>query len=142
MSTDLVAIFPASGGIGGSTYQHLVNLVDAKNIILIARNPAKIPKQYTEAGAIARLGDYDKLETLDHAFDGAKYLNLISYASIEHEHRFKVSKQRLAKGSCTLLSLLCRSTSMPLMQPSNRVSNIFSTPPLASQAVILIPLRL
>lgn len=92
MSANSIAIFPASGGIGGGTYRHLLNLMDAKNVILVARSPAKIPKQYTEAGAIARYGDYDKLETLDHAFDGAKYLNLISYASIEHEHRFKVSE--------------------------------------------------
>ncbi|XPS81054.1 hypothetical protein M3J09_012997 [Ascochyta lentis] len=92
MQTGPIAIFPASGGIGGGTYRHLINLVDAKNVTLVARSPAKIPNQYTEAGAIARHGDYDKLETLDHAFDGAKYLNLISYASIEHEHRFRVHK--------------------------------------------------
>lgn len=91
MRNDSIAIFPASGGIGGGTYQHLLNLVDAKSVILVARNPAKIPERYTDAGAVARYGDYDKLETLDHAFDGARYLNLISYASIEHEYRSKVS---------------------------------------------------
>lgn len=90
MSKSPIAIFPASGGIGGSTYRHLLNLVDPKNVILVARNPGKIPNNYTDAGAIARYGDYDKLDTLDHAFEGARCLNLISYASIEHEHRFKV----------------------------------------------------
>ena len=81
----------ASGGIGGSTYRHLLDIVDAKNVILVARSPTKIPETYTKAGAISRYGDYDKLESLDHAFDGARYLNLISYASIEHEYRTKVS---------------------------------------------------
>jgi uncharacterized protein YbjT (DUF2867 family) len=91
MSSDSIAVFPASGGIGGGTSKHLLNLVDAKKVILVARSPSKIPTKYTDAGAIARYGDYDKLESLDHAFDGASCLNLISYASIEHEHRFKVS---------------------------------------------------
>lgn len=93
MPNDSIAIFPASGGIGGGTYQHLLNLVDAKNVILVARSPEKIPEKYTSSGAVARYGDYDKLETLDHAFDGARFLNLISYASIEHEYRFKVSNK-------------------------------------------------
>jgi uncharacterized protein YbjT (DUF2867 family) len=91
MSRNSIAIFPASGGIGGGTYQHLLDLVDAKNVILVARSPHRIPEKYTNAGATTRYGDYDKLETLDHAFDGARYLNLISYASIDHEYRFKVS---------------------------------------------------
>jgi uncharacterized protein YbjT (DUF2867 family) len=90
MHSDSIAIFPASGGIGGSTYRHLLNIVDPRNVILVARNPSKIPETYTNAGATSRYGDYDKLETLDHAFDGARCLNLISYASIEHEHRTKV----------------------------------------------------
>jgi hypothetical protein len=90
MGSNTIAIFPASGGIGGGTYQHLLNLVDAKNVILVARSPDKIPEKYRNAGAVTRYGDYDHLETLDHAFDGACYLNLISYASIEHEHRYKV----------------------------------------------------
>lgn len=93
MGRNSIAIFPASGGIGGGTYQHLLNLVDTKDVILVARTPSKIPKRYIDAGAVARYGDYDKLETLDHAFDGARYLNLISYASIEHEHRFKASAE-------------------------------------------------
>ncbi|CAN9394118.1 unnamed protein product [Alternaria alternata] len=92
MHGDSIAIFPASGGIGGSTYRHLLNIVDPRKVILVARSPGKIPETYTNAGAISRYGDYDKLETLDHAFDGARCLNLISYASIEHEHRTKVQK--------------------------------------------------
>ena len=104
MSNNTIAIFPASGGIGGSTYRHLLNLVDAKNVILVARSPAKIPAKYTDAGAVARHGDYDKLESLDHAFDGARYLNLISYASIEHEYRFKVSNRDLRRAKNIILT--------------------------------------
>jgi uncharacterized protein YbjT (DUF2867 family) len=95
MHNDSIAIFPASGGIGGGTYRHLLSLVDAKDVILVARNTKNIPQRYTDAGVVVRYGDYDKLETLNHAFDGARYLNLISYASIEHEHRFKVSDKNV-----------------------------------------------
>lgn len=92
MSGNTIAIFPASGGIGGSTYRHLLDIADPKDVILVARSPEKIPDSYKNAGVVTRHGDYDKLETLDHAFEGVRYLNLISYASIEHEHRFKVRK--------------------------------------------------
>lgn len=87
-----VAIFPASGGLGGSTYNHLLtrNLLSPNNVLLISRNPDKIPQKFKDAGVTTLQADYDKPETLEHAFDGVWCLNLISYASIEHEHRAKV----------------------------------------------------
>ena len=102
MHSNSIAIFPASGGIGGGTYRHLLNIVDPRHVILVARSPSKIPETYTNAGVISRFGDYDKLESLDHAFDGARCLNLISYASIEHEHRTKASDH-----SCAENKILC-----------------------------------
>jgi uncharacterized protein YbjT (DUF2867 family) len=90
MSGNKIAIFPASGALGGSTYTHLLKRVDPKDVILISRNPDKIDPKLKEAGVTTRAADYDKPETLVHAFDGASSLMLISYASIEHEHRYKV----------------------------------------------------
>lgn len=84
-----LGIFPASGGIGGSTLRHVLKLVSAGDVVLVARNPEKLSRE-ENAGAIVRKADYDKPQTLDHAFDGVSYLNLISYASIQHEHRFEV----------------------------------------------------
>lgn len=84
-----LGIFPASGGLGGSTLKHLLELVPAKEVVLVARRPEKLSKEKA-AGAIIRKADYDNAETLDHAFDGISSLNLISYASIQNEHRFKV----------------------------------------------------
>ena len=84
-----LGIFPASGGLGGSTLKHLLRLVPANEVVLVARSPEKLGKEKA-AGAIIRKADYDKAETLDHAFDGVSSLNLISYASIQNEHRFKV----------------------------------------------------
>jgi len=136
MGNNSIAIFPASGGIGGGTYRHLINLVDAKNVILVARSPDKIPEKYRNAGAVTRYGDYDHLETLDHAFDGARYLNLISYASIDHEYRYKVRKKtKYIKEYNT--KLVDRSRSTLSTQPSSPASHMSFTPPSASQAILL-----
>ena len=85
-----IAIFPASGKLGTSLYTHLFTLIDPNNVVLISRNLSKIPSQYLERGAIARKADYDSPESFAHAFDGVSHLVLISYPSIEFEHRFEV----------------------------------------------------
>ncbi|KAL8994024.1 MAG: hypothetical protein Q9169_005903 [Polycauliona sp. 2 TL-2023] len=90
-----LAIFPASGKLGTSLYTHLLTLVDPSNVVLISRDPSKIPLEYLEKGAIARKADYDSPESLENAFDGVSYLVLISYPSIEHEHRFEVQKKAI-----------------------------------------------
>lgn len=85
-----IAIFPASGGLGGATYSHLLKIVDPKEVILVARNTERLAEE-KKAGATIRRADYDDAESLKGVFDGAKVLNLISYPSIQHEHRFEVS---------------------------------------------------
>lgn len=74
----------------------LPNTISPSNITAIARNPQNVPSELTENGLQVRAADYSELITLDHAFDGLSVLNLISYASIDHEHRFKVMKKRQA----------------------------------------------
>ncbi|EAU37115.1 conserved hypothetical protein [Aspergillus terreus NIH2624] len=86
-----LGIFPASGGLGGSTLGHLLEQVPSNEVVLIARSPEKLSKEKA-AGAIIRQADYDNAQTLDHSFDGISSLNLISYASIQNEYRFKVHK--------------------------------------------------
>lgn len=91
-----IAIFPASGGLGTATLQHLFKThhADPKNVVLVARSPERLAS-YAEKGVDVRKADYDDADTLVHAFDGVKTLNLISYASIQHEHRFNVSAPSL-----------------------------------------------
>ncbi|KAJ5515477.1 hypothetical protein N7527_007037 [Penicillium freii] len=86
-----LGIFPASGGLGGSTLRHLLEQVPSNEVVLIARSPEKLIKEKA-AGAIIRKADYDNTQTLDQSFDGISSLNLISYASIQNEYRFKVHK--------------------------------------------------
>ena len=85
-----IGVFPASGGLGTSIVNHLRTLVPESDLILIARNPAKLSDE-KEAGATIRQADYDDPASLDNAFDGIHTLMLISYASFEIDHRVKVS---------------------------------------------------
>lgn len=87
-----LAIFPASGALGTATVQHLFNTHHAnlKDVVLVARSPERLAS-YAEAGVDVRKADYDDADSLVHAFDGVKTLNLISYVSMQHEHRFNVS---------------------------------------------------
>lgn len=88
----MFGIFPASGGLGGSTLQHLFPLLhpaEHSQVVLIARNPDKLAAQ-KELGAVTRRADYDEPETLLPAFEGIETLCLISYASNQKTHRIKV----------------------------------------------------
>lgn len=90
MAHRTIGVFPASGGIGGSTVKHLLTRLPPKDLIFIARNPAKLDSA-SAAGATVRRADYDDDKSLEHAFDGINTLFLISYASVEDDHRAEVS---------------------------------------------------
>ncbi|CAG7934140.1 unnamed protein product [Penicillium olsonii] len=86
MSFKKVAVFPASGGIGGSTVKHLLPRLPSKDLTFIARRPERLSDALS-SGATVRRADYDDDSSLSNAFDGVDTLFLISYASVEHEHR-------------------------------------------------------
>lgn len=86
-----IGVFPASGGLGSSSVNHLGQLYSASELVLIARSPERLSR-FKEAGATVRQADYDSPETLEHAFDGVDTLLLISYASFEIEHRIQVGE--------------------------------------------------
>jgi uncharacterized protein YbjT (DUF2867 family) len=88
-----IAIFPAAGGLGGATLTHLLNTsqIDPSSLVLVARHPEKLAEE-SKKGVDVRKGDFDHLESLQKGvFRGVDALNLISYPSFEHEHRFEVS---------------------------------------------------
>lgn len=84
-----IGVFPASGGLGTSIITHLLKLVPATQLVLIARYPEKLA-ELSRAGATVRRGDYDEPETLNRVFDDVGVLMLISYASFEIDHRISV----------------------------------------------------
>jgi len=85
-----IAVFPASGKLASSTYNHLFEIINPAHLILISRYPEKTPAEYTEAGVITRKADYNEPKSLDRVFDDVSSLLLVSYPSIESEHRFEV----------------------------------------------------
>lgn len=87
-----IGIFPAAGGLGGSTYRHLLGLVPNDHVTLICRYPEKIETKYREAGVVVRRATYESTpQELELAFSGLDVLFLVSYPSHVHEYRVKVS---------------------------------------------------
>ncbi|KAL2824180.1 hypothetical protein BJY01DRAFT_167837 [Aspergillus pseudoustus] len=86
-----IGVFPASGGLGSSIVTHLLELVSASQLTLIARKPESLADA-ADAGATIRRADYDDPATIERAFEGIDILMLISYASFEIEHRVKAHK--------------------------------------------------
>ncbi len=86
-----IGIFPAAGGLGGSTYRHLLKIVPNDQVVLLSRFPKKIPESYVEAGVEVREAKYEDTPVeLEKAFAGVNTLFLISYPSHVHEYRTKV----------------------------------------------------
>lgn len=88
-----VAIFPASGALGTSTYTHLLKMVEPADVILIARHPEKISPEHIKTGVIIRQATWESsTEHLSDALSGAECLFLISYPSLAHQLRSRVSE--------------------------------------------------
>ncbi|QIX00222.1 hypothetical protein AMS68_005739 [Peltaster fructicola] len=87
-----IALFPAAGSLGTSIYTHLAKHVSPEQMVLVSRSPNKIPKTLLDAGVETRQADYDQPQSLKDAFLGVSYLFLVSYPSIEIEHRFESHK--------------------------------------------------
>ncbi|KAI9902068.1 hypothetical protein N3K66_003885 [Trichothecium roseum] len=100
MAKQQIGIFPASGGLGSSTYTHLLNKVPHDQVTLISRHPDKIPSAYTEqrredgkegGGVTLRQASYESTpQELEAAFAGLDALFLISYPSHVRNYRVKV----------------------------------------------------
>ncbi|KAF9063680.1 hypothetical protein BDP27DRAFT_1384873 [Rhodocollybia butyracea] len=86
-----VAIFPASGKLGGSLAKHICKLIPLHDLVLVSRSPSKLDS-YRDAGVTVRTADYDDPSTLESAFSGIDVLFLISYITFQHEHRSKAHK--------------------------------------------------
>ncbi|CAH0021136.1 unnamed protein product [Clonostachys rhizophaga] len=88
-----IGIFPAAGGLGGSTYNHLLQHpeVQPNKVTLISRNPDKIPASYSARGVRLLQASYESTPAeLKAAFAGIQVLFLISYPSHVRDYRVKV----------------------------------------------------
>ena len=107
MSQDRVAIFPAAGALGTSTYEHVLKLLPGRRVVLISRNPSKVPEKVASSGAELRRADYNDPNSFKDVFDGISYLFLVSYPSIEIEHRFEVCIPAQTAVSAQIYNCVC-----------------------------------
>ncbi|CAI4213874.1 unnamed protein product [Parascedosporium putredinis] len=97
-----IGIFPASGGLGSSTYTHLLNHVPNDKVTLIARFPEKIPGTYVQNGARVRKASYESdPQELEAAFADIEVLFLISYPS--HVRDYRVKRDELGEATAKLI---------------------------------------
>jgi hypothetical protein len=86
-----IGIFPASGGLGTSTYTYLLKVVPHNNVILVNRYPEKVSESYVQSGVRVRQASYESSkDELKDAFKDIDILFLISYPSHNKEYRIKV----------------------------------------------------
>lgn len=86
-----IGIFPASGALGGSTVQHLLQRIPNDKVTLISRNPDKTRKIPGAERAIVRKAAYESSPSeLETAFRGIEVLFLISYPSHVRDYRVQV----------------------------------------------------
>ena len=104
-----LGIFPASGALGTSIYKHLLDddMIDPRQVVLIARHPDKIDPKYSAKGVTTRKADYNDPSSLKGVFDDISVLVLVSYPSIEYYHRFKVHLRRSHVESSSYQRLPC-----------------------------------
>lgn len=133
MPSSKLGIFPAAGGLGGSTIKHLLPRIPPASLVLIARYPDQLAAE-SAAGCVVRRADYDEEATLHRAFDGVGALFLISYASCEDEYRAEV--RSLYRGYRMVMTKAddFRHTDAPSTPPSAAASSTSSTPRSPSPA--------
>jgi uncharacterized protein YbjT (DUF2867 family) len=85
----VIGIFPASGGLGTATLAPLIEKLGSEKVALVSRHPEN-HASYAARGVITRRANFDDPDSFDDVFNGVTALNLISYPSIQDEHRYKV----------------------------------------------------
>ncbi|KAI6501045.1 hypothetical protein MCOR14_005783 [Pyricularia oryzae] len=86
-----VGVFPASGGLGGSTIAHLRKIFPDDHLILISRYPENQPAEYSQGGVRLRQASYESSPwELEASFKDVDVLFLISYPSHVRDYRVQV----------------------------------------------------
>lgn len=85
-----IGLFPASGNLGTSIYNHLLCNIAPSDIVLVSRYPEKISSKSIDPAVANRKGDFEVPSTLENAFEGVSHLILISKSTVEIASRVKV----------------------------------------------------
>jgi uncharacterized protein YbjT (DUF2867 family) len=82
-----IVITGATGGLGNEVPEQLLRLALPSDIGVSVRDPYAA-RNLSERGVRVRQGDFDKPETLYHAFEGAERLLIISTRTPDNQARF------------------------------------------------------
>ncbi|WP_432571389.1 NAD(P)H-binding protein [Kineococcus sp. SYSU DK005] len=73
----MIVVTGATGALNGATTEHLLTRFPARELVVVARDPAKA-ERFAQRGIAVRHGDYARPDTLVPAFAGADQLLLVS----------------------------------------------------------------
>lgn len=116
MSKQKIVVTGATGQLGRLVLKHLLNQVEASNIIAAVRTPDNA-KDIAELGVEVREADYSKPVTLKSAFEGADKVLLISSSEIgqrAEQHKNVIEAAKNAGVSLIAYTSLLHADSSPL----------------------------
>jgi uncharacterized protein YbjT (DUF2867 family) len=90
----MIVLTGTTGNLGSIVLQHLLKLVPPSSIIVSVYNTEGHQK-LKDAGVTIRHGDYNKPETLEHAFKGGDKLFLVSSPSMDSNYRIEAHKRAI-----------------------------------------------
>ena len=91
-----IAIAGASGNLGRRTADFLLERIDASDLVLVTRDPAKL-SDFASRGVHVRFGDFDQPESLPNAFKGVERLLLVSASDLGRRVAGHLAAIRAAK---------------------------------------------
>jgi len=112
----MIAVTGATGQLGQLVIKHLLNKVDANQIVALVRNVDKA-QSLKESGVNVRYADYTKPETLKSALDGVNKLLLISSSEVGQraaQHRNVIDAAQNAGVSLLAYTSLLKADTSPL----------------------------
>ena len=109
-----IAISGASGQLGRIAIESLKTRVDAKQIVALARDTARV----ADLGVAARTFDYTRPETMAAALDGVEVLALISSSDFENrvgQHENVITAAKAAGVGRVIYTSILKADQSPLM---------------------------
>jgi len=119
------AVTGATGKLGRLVLDELLQKTDAKNVVALARDPAKL-SDYAAKGVQVRQADYDDADSLEAAFRGVDRVLLISGNAVGQRERQHGNAIEAAKAAgvkyLAYTSVLNAQNSKLLMAPEHKLT--------------------
>ena len=94
MDRHRIVVTGATGGLGSAVVEALLRLQPAADLAVSVREPTKA-EHLAMRGVRVRQGDFDRPETLDHAFEGAERVLVVSTRHPGNAQRFAAQRSAI-----------------------------------------------